>query len=210
MEAVLELYAEAPDPEQPRVGFDETSKQLVKEVQPVRPAAPGQPARYDYEYQRNGVANLFLFYSPDHPEGGWRHVEVTEQRTKLDFAQQMKALADVHFPAAKKIRVVLDNLNTHTPAALYAAFEPEEARRLVERLEFVYTPKHGSWLNQAEIELAALARQCLERRIPDAETLRREIAAWEEPRNRAGTTIEWLFRLTHARTRLKHLYPLNS
>lgn len=207
MEDVLELYAEAPDPEHPRVCFDETSKQLVQEVRPPQPAEPGPPARYDYEYQRNGVANLFVFYSPDHAEGGWRHVEVTAQRTKIDFAGQMKALVDEHFPEAKTIRVVLDNLNTHTPAALYEAFEPEEARRLSRRLEFVYTPKHGSWLNQAEIELAALTRQCLEERIPDALTLRRKVAAWEAPRNAAGLVIQWLFRVTQARTKLKHLYP---
>jgi transposase len=207
MEAVLQLYAETSDPEHPRVCFDETSKQLVQEVRPPQPAAPGQPARYDYEYQRNGVANLFLFYSPDHAAGGWRHVEVTEQRTKIDFAHQMKALADEHFPEAKTIRVVLDNLNTHTPAALYEAFEAEEARRLTSRLEFVYTPKHGSWLNQAELELAALTRQCLEERVPDVPTLRRQVAAWEAPRNEAGLIIRWLFRVAHARTKLKHLYP---
>src|SRR5262245_33935626 len=161
MEAVLDLYAEPTNPKRPRVCFDETTKQMVAEVRQPLPGAPGQPERYDYEYHRNGVANLFLFASPDHPQGGWRHVEVTEQRTKQEFAQQMKALVDQHFPEAELIRVVLDNLNTHTPAALYEAFEPAEARRLAAKLVFVYTPTHASWLNQAEIELAALTQQCL-------------------------------------------------
>ena len=185
MEAVLDLYAEPADPKRPRVCFDETTKQLVAEVRDPLPMAPGQVERYDYEYRRNGVANLFLHYSPDHPAGGWRHVAVTEQRTKVDFAHQLKALVDEHFPDAQKVRVVLDNLNTHTPASLYEAFAPEEARRLAERLEFIHTPKHASWLNQAEIELSVIASQCLDRRIADAATLKREIAAWErasEPR----------------------------
>ena len=207
MEAILDLYAEAPDPRRPRVCFDETTKQLVAEVRQPLPMAPGQPQRYDYEYQRNGVVNLFLLYSPDHPQGGWRKVKVTEHRTKRDFAEQMRALVDEEFPEAAVIRVVLDNLNTHTPAALYEVFEPAEARRLVARLEFVYTPKHASWLNQAEIELAALTRQCLDRRLPDAATLEKEVAAWEAPRNAAGTVIQWLFRVADARTKLKHLYP---
>jgi transposase len=210
MEAVLDLYVEPSDPNRPRVCFDEAMKQLVQEVRDPLPAEPGQPGRYDYEYQRNGVANLFLFYSPDHPQGGWRHAAVTAHRAKPDFALQMQALVDEHFPEAERIRVVLDNLNTHTPAALYEAFEPAEARRLVEKLEFVYTPKHASWLNQAEIELAALRRQCLDRRIPDAETLAAEVAAWETERNRAGTVIRWRFRVTDARTKLKQLYPSPS
>ena len=210
MEAVLDLYAEPPDRRRPRVCFDEATKQLVAEVRAPLPPLPGQPARYDYEYQRNGVSNLFLFYSPDRPEGGWRHVAVTQQRTKFDFALQMQALVDEHFPQAEKIRVVLDNLNTHTPAALYEAFAPAEARRLAAKLEFVYTPKHASWLNQAEIELAVLRAQCLDRRIEDAERLAREVAAWEQERNAAGTVIQWLFRLTDARTRLQHLYPSPS
>jgi transposase len=210
MEAVLDLYAEPADPKRPRVCFDEAMKQLVQEVRDPLPAEPGQPGRYDYEYKRNGVANLFLLYSPDHPEGGWRHAAVTAHRKKHDFALQMQALVDEHFPEAERIRVVLDNLNTHTPAALYEAFEPAEARRLVEKLEFIYTPKHASWLNQAEIELAALRRQCLDRRIPDAATLTAEVAAWEAERNRAGTVIRWLFRVTDARTKLKQLYPSPS
>jgi DDE superfamily endonuclease len=210
MEAVLDLYAEPTDPLRPRVCFDETTKQLVAEVRDPRPMTPGQVERYDYEYRRNGVANLFLCYSPDHPAGGWRHVEVTQQRTKVDFAHQLKALVDVHFPAAEKVRVVLDNLNTHTPASLYEAFPPEEARRLAEHLEFIHTPKHASWLNQAEIELGVLAGQCLDRRIPDAAALKREVGAWEAARNRAGMVIEWLFNLADARTKLKHLYPSTS
>jgi hypothetical protein len=207
MEAVLDLYAEPTDPKRPRVCFDETTKQLVAEVRQPLPAEPGQPERFDYEYHRNGVANLFLFSSPDHPQGGWRHVTVTEQRTKQEFAGQMQALVDQHFPEAELIRVVLDNLNTHTPAALYEAFDPAEARRLAAKLEFVYTPVHASWLNQAEIELAALTQQCLARRIPDRATLAREVEAWEGRRNRAGTTIQWLFQVEDARTKLKHLYP---
>jgi len=210
MEAVLDLSAEVADPKRPRVCFDETTKQLVAEVRDPLPVTPGQVERYDYEYQRNGVANLFLHYSPDHPAGGGRHVEVTQQRTKVDFAHQMQALVEVHFPNAERIRVVLDNLNTHTPAALYEAFPPEQARRLVERLEFIHTPKHASWLNQAEIELSVLASQCLDRRIADAATLKREVGAWKERRNRAGTVIQWLFKLADARTKLKHLYPSAS
>ncbi len=210
MEAVLDLYAEPSDPKRPRVCFDEATKQLVAEVRPPQPLEPGQPARYDYEYQRNGVANLFLSYSPDHPTGGWRHVEVTAQRTKPDFAWQMKALVDEHFPDAEIIRIVLDNLNTHSPAALYEAFEPAEARRLVEKLEFIYTPKHASWLNQAEIELSVLRAQCLDRRIGDPVTLAEESGAWEAERNAAGTITKWLFRVADARTKLKHLYPSPS
>ena len=207
MEAVLDLYAQPSDPKRPRVCFDEATKQLVAEVRDPLPAAPGQPARYDYEYRRNGVGTLLLSYSPDHRDGGWRHVEVTQHRRKEEFAHQMKALVDEHFPQAETIRVILDNLNTHTPAALYAAFEPAEARRLVAKLEFIYTPKHASWLNQAEIELAVLRAQCLERRIEDAETLVREVAAWEQARNATGTVIRWLFRLTDARTKLHHRSP---
>jgi hypothetical protein len=210
MEAVLDLYAEPKDPKRPRVCFDEATKQMVGEVREPLPPAPGQPARYDYEYQRNGVANLFLFYSPDHPTGGWRHVAITEQRRMPEFAAQMKALVDEHFPEAEMIRVVLDNLNTHTPAALYEAFEPSEARRLVEKLSFIYTPKHASWLNQAEIELSVLRGQCLDRRIKDRETLEHEVGAWEQERNDAGTVIRWMFQLTDARTKLKHLYPSTS
>jgi hypothetical protein len=210
METVLDVYAEASDPQRPRVCFDEATKQLVWEVRDPLPAEPGQLARYDYEYCRNGGGTLLLAYSPDHEQGGWRHGEVTEHRRKEEFAHQMKALVDEHFPNAAVVRVILDNLNTHTPAALDEAFEPEEARRLVEKLEFIYTPKHASWLNQAEIELGVLRDQCLDRRIGDAETLKREVAAWEKERNDAGTVIRWMFRLTDARTKLKHLYPSTS
>jgi hypothetical protein len=216
MEDVLDLYAQPYDPQpydrqQPVVVFDETNKQLVQEVRMPLPPQVGQPARYDSEYARNdseyarnGVANLFLLAEP---LAGWRQVEVTAQRTKQDFAQQMKALVDVHYPQAEVIRVVLDNLNTHTPVALYEAFVPEEARRLVQKLEFHYTPKHGSWLNMAEIELSVLARQCLDRRIPDAQTLRQEVAAWQHARNQQQAKIRWCFDVTDARTKLKRLYP---
>jgi len=169
----------------------------------VVPAKPGQPARYDYEYRREGTCNLFLFVQP---HGGWRHVQVTAQRTTQDFAYCMKELVDVHFPQVGVVRVVLDNLNTHTPAALYEAFPPEEARRIVRRLEFHHTPKHGSWLNMAEIELAVLSDQCLDRRLPDRETVQREIAAWEAERNDLRATIKWQFTTTDARNKLKRLY----
>jgi hypothetical protein len=207
METVLDVYAEPSDPQRPRVCFDEATKQLVAEVRDPLPAEPGQVARYDYEYRRNGVGTLLLAYSPDHAQGGWRHVEVTEPRRKEEFAHQMKALVDEHFPNATVIRVILDTLNTHTPAALYEVFAPEEARRLTQKLQFIYTPKHASWLNQAEIELAVLRDQCLDRRIPDAETLKQEVAAWEKARNEAGMVIRWLFDVTAARTKLDHLYP---
>lgn len=207
MEDVLDLYAEPKDPKRPRVCVDEATKQCVEEVREPLPAEPGQLARYDYEYRRNGVGTLLLAYSPDHEDGGWRHVEVTEHRRKEEFAYQMKALVDEHFPEADVVRVILDNLNTHTLAALYEVFEPAEARRLVEKLEFHHTPKHASWLNQAEIELAVLRSQCLERRIPDSETLKQEVAAWERDRNDTGAVIRWMFNLTDARTKLNHLYP---
>jgi len=204
MEDVLDLYAEPYDPQKPLVCFDEIPKQLVQEVRQPVPAQPGQPLRYDSEYARNGVANLFVLVEP---LVGWRQVDVTQRRTKEDFARQMKTLVDVHYPQAAVIRVVLDNLNIHTPAALYEAFEPAEARRLTQKLEFHYTPKHGSWLNMAEIELAVLSRQCLDRRIPDQETLRCEVAAWQAPRNEQQAKIEWCFNVTDARTKLKRLYP---
>lgn len=204
MEDVLDLYAEPYDPTRPQVNFDETTKQLIQETRQPLPAEPGQPERYDYEYERNGIRNLFLFTEP---QAGWRHINVTEQRTMLDFAQQMKWLVDERYPEAEKIRVVLDNLNTHKPASLYEAFTPAEARRLLTKLEFHYTPKHGSWLNMAEIELSVLQRQCLDRRIPDEETLKREITAWEEYRNTERATIDWRFSVTNAREKLKRLYP---
>jgi len=164
--------------------------QLVSEVRQPLPPRPGQPARYDYEYRREGTANLFLFVQPLR---GWRQVNVTTQRTAGDFAQPMQELVDVHFPQAEMIRLVVDNLNTHTPAAFYETFAPAEARRLTRKLEFHYTPKHGSWLNMAECEFAALTKQCLARRVPDVTTLRREIAAWQARRNRAKTLITWRF-----------------
>ncbi len=180
MEDILDLYAEPYDPRRPVVGFDERPYQLLGEVRPPVPLQPGQPARYDSEYRHHGTCNLFLTF---HPLQGWRHVDVTAQCTKRDFADCMKALVDIGFPQAGVIRVVLDNLNTHTPAALYEAFEPAEARRIARKLEFHYTPKHGSWLNMVEIELSVLLRECLERRIPDIPTLQAEIAAWEHERN---------------------------
>jgi DDE superfamily endonuclease len=207
MEDVLDLYAEPYDPKRPKVNFDETSKQLIKETHVPLPAQPGQAARYDYEYERNGTRNLFLFVEP---QAGWRHVVVTEQRTMIDFAQQMKWLVDEGYPTAEKIRVVLDNLNTHRPASLYAAFPPEAARRLLTKLEFHYTPKHGSWLNMAEIEFSVLQRQCLKRRIPDAAALTRAIAAWETRRNAQQATIDWRFSIPDARKKLHRLYPSPS
>ncbi len=175
-----------------------------REVHQPLPPQPGQPQRIDYEYHRNGTCNLFTYFQP---LAGWRHVEVTDRRTKQDFAYCMKFLVDVHFPLAEIIRVVIDNLNIHTPAALYETFEAKEARRILKKLEFHYTPKHGSWLNQVEIELSVLSRQCLERRIPDQETLKQEITAWEESRNQARATVAWRFTTTDARVKLQRLYP---
>jgi len=204
MEDVLDLYAEPYDPQRPTVCFDETSTQLIGEGRIPLPARPGRPERFDYEYRRNGTRNLFMLCEP---LGGWRHVAVTDQRTMQDFAHQMRWLADQAYPDAQRIRVVLDNLNTHRPASLYATFEPAEARRVLKRLEFHYTPKHGSWLNMAEIELSVLSRQCLGRRSGDEATLQREVAALEQQRNDAHATIKWRFTTTAARTTLRHLYP---
>ena len=220
MEDVLDLYAEPLDewmearfhPKRPLVGFDECPYQLVGEVRAEVPASSEHSRRIDYEYKRNGTCNLFVAVQP---KGGWRHVAVTERRTKIDFAQQLKELSDVHFPDADVIRLVLDNLNTHTPSALYEAFPPEEARRLVSRFEFHYTPKHGRlkvrlqpcWLNVAEIELSVLGHQCLDRRIDCVERLSTEVAAWEKPRNANHVTINWLFSTENARTKLSRLYP---
>jgi hypothetical protein len=204
MEEVLDLYEEPYDPKRPKVNFDETSKQLIAETRTPLPARPGQTACYDYEYQRNGTRNLFMFCEP---QAGWRHIVVSERRTKLDFAHQMKWLVDEQYPDADVIRVTMDQLNTHKPASLYEAFEPAEARRLLKRLEFHYTPKHGSWLNMAEIEFSILSRQCLDRRIPDEETLKHEIAAYEARRNAAKATIEWRFTASDARVKLHRLYP---
>jgi transposase len=204
MEDVLDLYAEPYDARRPQVCFDESPVQLVSEVRHPLPTRPGQPARYDYEYRREGTANLFLFVQPLR---GWRQVNVTARRTASDFAGQMQELVDVHFPHAEVIRLVVDNLNTHTPAAFYETFAPAKARRLTRKLEFHYTPKHGSWLNMAECEFAALTKQCLARRVPDVTTLRREIAAWQALRNRARTLITWRFATAEARVKLQRLYP---
>jgi len=188
----------------PLVCMDETSKQLVKETKLPLAAQQGQIERYDYEYERNGVSNLFMLCAP---LLGWRQVKVTERRTKVDWAQCMKDLVDIHFPEAQKITVVLDNLNTHRPASFYEAFSPEEARRIINKLEFHYTPKHGSWLNIAEIEFSALQGQCLDRRIPDREVLKREVAAWEKQRNKQSVKVNWRFTTADARIKLKKLYP---
>jgi len=204
MENVLELYHQPYDTRYPLVCFDESSKQLIAETKTPLPMKPGEVRRYDYEYERHGVCNLFLFFEPLR---AWRHIEVTEQRTKVDFARCMQDLVDKWYPEAAKIRVVLDNLNTHKPASLYEAFPPAEARRLLERLEFHYTPKHGSWLNMAEIEFGILVRQCLDRRIPEEEMLRNAVAAWETHRNARETTVNWQFTTADARIKLKKLYP---
>ena len=204
MEDVLNLYAQPYDPKRPLVCFDEARKELHGQPRPPVPAAPGRPARQDYEYSREGTANLFLFVEP---LAGRRRVSVTEHRAGADFAHQMKHLCDVQYPEAEVIRVVLDNLNTHGPGSLFAAFDPEEAWRLVRRLEFRYTPKHASWLNMAELELSVLARQCLDRRIGGVAALVAEVAAWEQRRNAAQVKINWCFRAADARVKLKHLYP---
>jgi hypothetical protein len=207
MEDLLDLYAEDFDPLRPVVCFDELPYQLVAETCLPLPLQPGKPVRYDYEYRRNGTCNLFMFFQP---LAGWRHVEVTEQRTKRDFAYRMKDLVDVHFPEAKVIRVVMDNLNTHSPAALYEVFEPQEARRIVRKLEFHYTPKHGSWLNMAEIEISVLDRQCLDRRLAQVPIVRSEVVAWETLRNDQLTSVDWRFTTTKARSKLEFLYPSKS
>ena len=204
MEDVLDLYAAPRDPRRPVVCFDEQPYQLIEEVRTPLPAAPGRPERVDYEYRRRGTANLFLSFEP---LAGRRHVEVTERRTAADFAHQMRALVDTHYPEAGVIAVVLDNLSTHGPAALYRAFPPAEARRILKRLEFHHTPKHGSWLNMAELEFSVLDRQCLDRRLPDQAALRRALAAWEAERNAARATVRWRFTVTEARTKLHRLYP---
>lgn len=204
MEDVLEVYTRRHDPNRPMVCLDETSKQLVAETRVPVPMKPGQPARVDHEYQRNGTANLFMMFAP---LDGWRHVKVTDRRTALDYAQALADLADIHFAAADKIVLVQDNLNTHTAAALYQAFPAGEARRLVERFEFHYTPKHGSWLDMAEAELGVLAAQCLDRRIPDKHTLATEVAAWQDRRNKHHAKADWRFTTANARIKLNRLYP---
>jgi len=204
MEDVLDLYAEEYDPKFPVVCFDETSKQLVRELRPRLVAESGKLERFDYEYKRGGVANLFMMCEP---KSGWRHIEVTEQHTKRDFAEQMQWLVNEAFPQAEKIRLVMDNLATHSRGALNERFEPEEARHLLRKLEFHYTPKHASWLNMAEIELSVLARQCLSRRIADKQKLKREVKAFEEKRNQAKAKIEWKMTTTDAREKLSRHYP---
>ena len=208
MEDVLDVYTRPHDPARPLVCLDETSKQLVSEARTPAPMQPGQPARHDYEYKRNGTANLFMLFAPLE---GWRHVEVTERRTAIDYAEILRDLADIHFPQAEKIVLVQDNLNTHTPASLYEAFEPAEARRIIERFEWHYTPKHGSWLNLAESELAVLSGQCLARRIArriaDATALTNEADAWRKRRNTHNAKAKWHFTSADARVKLTSLYP---
>ena len=204
MEDVLELYEEPYDPKKPVVCFDELPYQMVAEKRTPWPAKPGRPQRYDYEYERKGMVNIFAFFEP---KSGWRHLDITARRTAVDFALAMRRLVDEHYPEARKVRVVFDNLNTHTPASLYKAFEPEEARRLLRRLEFHHTPTHASWLNMVEIELSVLSQQCSERRIPDAQRLAREIGAWEQKRNEQGVTVQWRFTASDAREKLARLYP---
>ncbi len=204
IEDVLDVYHRPYDPHRPQVCLDETSRQLLAPVTPLIPAIPGHPVREDYEYVRGGVTNLFLV---SEPLRGWRHVTVSDQRTRADFAAVIKDLVDVHYPDAERIVLVLDNLNIHSPASLYEAFPPAEAKRLTDKLEFHYTPKHGSWLNMAEIELSALSRQCLDQRLPDRATLAQQVVAWQARRNAATTRITWRFTTADARIKLKHLYP---
>jgi transposase len=204
MEDVLDLYAEAPDPRRPVIGFDETPRQLIGEARVPIPAAPGTPRRVDYEYVRNGTANVFMFVDVNRP---WRHAKVTDHRTCIDFAECMRDLVDEHYPKAERIRVVLDNLSAHSPAALYQAFVPAEARRILSRLEFHFTPKHASWLNMVEIEIGVMVAQCLDRRIPDKAKLIKEVAAWERRRNAEKARIKWLFTVDRARAKLGRLYP---
>ena len=204
MEDVLEVYHRPHDPDCPVVCLDETSKQLVAETRVPIAAKPGHPRRHDYEYARNGTANLFMMFAPLE---GWRHVAVTERRTAVDYAQALKDLSDTHFPKARKIVLVQDHLNTHKPASLYQAFPAAEARRLVERFEWHYTPKHGSWLDMAEAELSVLAAQCLDCRIPDKPTLIESVAAWQHPRNTDHAKADWQFTTADARVKLKRLYP---
>lgn len=204
MEDVLDVYKRPYDPKRPQVCLDETSKQLVGEKRIPSPASPGRAARYDYEYARNGVANVFMAFEP---LAGKRRVEVTERRTRKDWAQFVRSLVDETYPEAECVVLVMDNLNTHTPASLYEAFAPAEAKRIADRLDIHYTPKHGSWLDMAEIELGILGRQCLNCRIADTEKLRREVAAWESKRNAKKTKVNWRFTTDDARIKLKKLYP---
>jgi len=205
MEDVLDVYSRAQNPRRPQVCFDEGRKELRADVRAPLPATPGHLLRYDTEYSRHGAASFFLWCAP---LLGQRGVLVTERRTRLDFAHAIRDLVDLHFPEAEQIVLVMDNLNTHTAASLYETFPPAEAKRLWDKLEVHYTPKHGSWLNIAEIELSVLGRQCLDRRIADIETLAEEVAAWVEARNAEETRLNWRFTTEEARIKLKHLYPI--
>lgn len=205
MEDVLDLYAQDPDPQQPVVCFDESPTQLIGEVRQPIPAELGKPLRYDCEYKRNGTANLFVFLDVHR---SWRKVKVTERRTAHDFAQCMRDLVDIHYPQAQRIRLVLDNLSTHTPAALYQSMPPAQARRILQRIEFHYTPKHASWLNMVEIEIGVLRRQCLDRRIDCRDRLIAQIEAWEKLRNASGARIQWMFSTAKAREKLAKAYPV--
>jgi hypothetical protein len=204
MEDVLEVYHRPFDAKQPVVCLDEASKQLIGETRTPLPPEPGRPERFDCEYVRNGTANLFMV---SQPLVGWRTVFVTERRTAVDFAEVVPWLVEELHPDAEKVVLVMDNLNTHKPASLYEAFPPDQARRIVEKLEIHHTPKHGSWLNVAEIELSVLSRQCLDQRIETAEALRRQVTAWEEPRNDRAAEVQWRFTTANARIKLRHLYP---
>jgi len=204
MEDVLEIYKKPYDPQYPLVCMDEMPKQLLMDIQEPLPMLPDQPERTDYAYKRGGVADLFMLFEP---LAGKRHIEIRDQRRRLEWAEVMRIVSDQLYPEAEKIVVVLDNLNTHTPSAFYLAFEPQEARRLVERFDMHYTPKHGSWLNMAEIELSALVRQCLDRRIPDKESLSKEVKAWQDERNSEVVKVHWQFTTADARIKLRSLYP---
>jgi len=204
MEDVLAVYHRPHNPKCPLVCFDEGSKQQTKETRLPLPVQAGAVAKYDYEYERNGTSNLFMFFAPLE---AWRQVKVTDRRTMIDFAHCMRDLVDIHFPDAEKVVLVMDNLNTHKLASLYEAFEPSEARRIIEKLEIHYTPKHGSWLNMAEIELSVLHRQCLKARIPDRETLIAQTTAWQARRNQQQSTVHWQFTTEDARIKLYRLYP---
>ena len=205
MEDVLDVYKQPYDPKRPQVCMDETSKQLLADTREPISAKPGSTEKFDYEYKREGVANLFMFFEP---LMGKRHVKVIERRTRKDWALAMRELSDIHYPDAEVIVIVMDNLNTHSPVSFYEAFEPDEARRLSKRFEFHYTPKHGSWLNIAEIELSVLSRQCLDRRMPNQEFLKSEVKAWEDERNNQIVKVQWRFTTADARIKLKHLYPI--
>jgi hypothetical protein len=207
MEDVLAIYKRPFNRKKPLICMDETTKQLVKDTQCPISAQPGIPARYDHEYERNGVCDLFMFYEPF---GGKRYISVTDHRTKVDWALEIKNLLDNHYPEVEKVVLVMDNLNIHAGASLYEAFPPEEAKRLLDRLEIHYTPKHGSWLNIAEIELRVVSTQCLNRRIPDKKTLKREISKWQNQRNFSNAKVNWRFTTDNARIKLKRLYPTLS